>query len=507
MKNLVLSLMMVAISVTGMAQANSDMLERVLGSVVTVAVYQSEGTKQVLGFRGKSDAAYEQILDLSGAQSSGSGFVIERGGKKYIITNAHVIENASSNIGSLAVFSITRKRYEVRVVGGDNFYDIAVLEFVTPPGPEIGVVKFAAREARLGEQVFAVGNPLGEYPYTVSEGIISAKNRVRGGVTGKFGFLQTTATVIWGNSGGPLFDTKGEVLGINSQIAFANRGTTSIWQPQINFALENNLSQRLVNDILDNNGLVKRAWLGVEVKQTYEYNALMALLGMGWSLTDTLPVLSKLVPNSPAAAALANYVGMPITQVNGVAVRNVQEVLGEFERTKPGQNVSVTFLTTGGARTASFTAGEVGTQNLEALSTFVAQNYGGYTLSKDDGKVVVRSGSGAPQRQGEGTKGGNEDERDRRRREYEQQKSRGKIKDLVLPANKSYYVLAAGLEEENWNSVWRVGKMTDLGASLRFSGLAGYCNLYVIGTDYQGDVERVKINLAGEGKHQTTLWY
>ncbi|MDX5320203.1 MAG: trypsin-like peptidase domain-containing protein, partial [Bacteroidota bacterium] len=249
------------------AQHAPDMLEKAISSVVTVAVYKTEDVKQALGYRGISDKAYEKVLDLSDSKSSGSGFVIERNGKKYVITNAHVIEHASTDADALYVYSIDRTKYQVKVVGGDSFYDLAVLEFITPPGKEIEVIDFRKEDARIGEQVYAIGNPLGEYPYTVTDGIISAKNRVRGGITGKFGFLQSTATVIWGNSGGPLVDAQGKVLGINSQIAFAKRGGTQIWQPQINFALEAEISNRLINDILSNNGLVKRAWLGLEVVQ------------------------------------------------------------------------------------------------------------------------------------------------------------------------------------------------------------------------------------------------
>jgi S1-C subfamily serine protease len=142
-----------------------------------------------------------------------------KNGTKYVITNAHVIENALDEEGSIYVYSINRTKYEVKVLGGDSFYDIAVLEFVDTPGPEITTVKFKTEEPRLGEPVYAIGNPLGEYPYSVTDGIISAKNRVRGCYTGKFGFLQTTATVIWGNSSGPLVDAKGDVAGINSQIS------------------------------------------------------------------------------------------------------------------------------------------------------------------------------------------------------------------------------------------------------------------------------------------------
>src|SRR5690606_32536412 len=116
--------------------------------------------------------------------------------------------------------------------------------------------------------------------------------------------------------------------------AFANRGDAVVWQPQINFALEAGISNRLVNDILNNAGLVKRAWVGVEVVQQYEYNSYTALFGMPWVLKDSLPIIRNVVPGSPAADALNGKMGALILAVNGVEVRNVEEVLGEFEKLK-----------------------------------------------------------------------------------------------------------------------------------------------------------------------------
>ena len=162
---------------SGYAQTNSDMLEKAIGGVVTVAVYKSEIVNRPLGFRGAVDfpvEAYARALDLAGAMGSGSGFAYSYKGKKYVVTNAHVIENAADEDSSVFVFSVDRSRYPVKVLGGDSFYDIAVLEFLTQPGDDIRAMEFKKAEARLGEPVFAIGNPLGEYPYSVSDGIVSA---------------------------------------------------------------------------------------------------------------------------------------------------------------------------------------------------------------------------------------------------------------------------------------------------------------------------------------------
>eukprot|EP01035_Chromulina_nebulosa_P063760 gene63760-87204_t len=214
-------------------------------------------------------------------------------------------------------------------------------------------------------------------------------------MTGKFGFLQSTATVIWGNSGGPLVNIKGEVVGINSQIAFAPRGGDPLWQPQINFALEHEICERLLGDILTNNGLVRRAYVGVEVTQSFEYAEWMSWFGGSpWILSDTLPLVKNVIPGSPAASVLANKVGAQIYSVNGVTVRSNNEVFGEFEKVRPGETVKMVIITAAGQETVEIKTTEITTRNLEQLATYVLEASGQYKLMKnDDGSVAVRSTS------------------------------------------------------------------------------------------------------------------
>jgi S1-C subfamily serine protease len=499
------------------AQKAPEMLEKVISAVVTVAVYKTDDTKQALGYRGEGDVAYQKILDLSGSQSSGSGFIIERKGKKYVVTNAHVVENARDEEGALFIYSINRTKYPVKIVGGDSFYDIAVLEFLETPGKELEVIDFRKDEARLGETVYALGNPLGEYPYTVTDGIVSAKNRVRGGVTGKFGFLQTTATVIWGNSGGPLVDGAGQVLGINSQIAFANRGDAQIWQPQINFALEAGLSNRLVNDIIDNGGLVKRAYLGLEIGQRYEYNAFLALYGTPWAQKDSLPVIKNILSNSPASSVLAGKAGAEIIKVNGTEVRNVQEVLGEFEKIRPGAEVKMEIRYAGKTENISFKSQELNTKHLEDLAKYVIRQNKNSLLTTDQKNVIIQGDNQhkreQPRREDPRREApeGREPNRDRKKEEERKRENnlryRGMVEETAVDYGQDYKVIAGGIETDNYSSVWRVTKMSDLGAAFRLSGLAGTFNVYVA-DPYGGEPRAIAINPSGDDTvYQPTLWY
>ena len=475
------------------AQNVSEMLDKTLGSVVTVAVYKEDIAKNMLGFRGgrASEVAYKKVLDLTGSIGTGSGFVIERSGQFYVITNAHVIEYASDEPGSIYIYSINRNKYEVQVVGGDSFYDIAILKFAEKPGKEIAPVAFRSEEAHLGEEVYAIGNPLGEYPYSVSNGIISAKNRVRGGVTGKFGFLQTTATVIWGNSGGPLIDKNGNVIGVNSQIAFATAPNgEAVWQSQINFALEGTLSERLIDDILSNDGRVERAYIGIELSQKYEYVYAGMITGSSsysLELLDQSPVISQVIPSTPAYSKLKDYIGFSIQEINNTKVRNLEEAMGEFEKTKPGETIMLAISNGSTEKDISIKTGELRTQELELLADFVIQNIPSLEFISNSTQVYIQD-----------TKKG------RMSGQYQNREKNSYNRSRV-----PYTILGAGIYSENHKNIWLAENKAMLGAIFRLSGLTGKIDFYVLEQGApEEDISLFSHNLSdSEYTMKSTLWY
>jgi S1-C subfamily serine protease len=471
-------------------QTPSDMLENVLSSVITVGVHKTDFAKKTLGFRGSSlsEVAYEKALDLAGAVTSGSGFIIEKNGVKYAITNAHVIESALDEEGSIYIYSINRKKYAARVLGGDSFYDIAVLEFIDTPGPEISTVKFKVEEPRLGETVYAIGNPLGEYPYSVSNGIISAKNRVRGSYTGKFGFLQTTATVIWGNSGGPLVDTKGNVAGINSQIAFASTPDGGqVWQSQINFALEAKLSERLINEIIENDGRILRAYLGLEFGQNSQYES-------DWSGTwylvgaDSLPVITGVLPDAPSYSTIAPYLGSQVTKVNGIEVRNTEEILGEMEKIKPGSSVSLALLSNGMENNVTVSSKLLTSTELESIARFVLNQNGNVEANFNDIMLSITPLTTVDFYTYDG---------------YEFYET----EETMI--NRKYYVVAAGVCGEVLQNMWIIQDLKDFGAAMKLSGLGGVIDIYALDPESSGEeLKMFRQYLSGnESDVKATLYY
>ncbi len=472
-----------SLSIPSKAQPVSDMLERVIGGVVTVAVFKSEAVNRPLGYRGGkslSEVAYEKSLDLEGSEGSGSGFLIEYKGKKYIITNAHVIEDVSEDDSSVFVFSINRSKYEVRVVGGDNFYDIAVLEFVTEPGSELSSLEFKKTEPRLGEPVYAIGNPLGEYPYSVSDGIIGGKNRVtKGSFKGKFGFLQTTATIIWGNSGGPLVDAEGKVAGINSQLAMAPSGEI---QPQINFALEASLSERLVKEIIDNKGRVIRAYLGLEVST-------MSTIAGGYTYpTDGRISISGVIPGSPAYPLLYAKVGAFVLAIDNEKILSLEHMMGLLEDVKPGANVSLLIEKDGKTETIKLKASELKTKQLEDIAIYVLKQSTPIRYDPFNPRVEFTYDPQAV---------------------FEIGDQKKPIRNSQSEGKRTFQVLAAGMVGQDNSDMYKVLVLRDLGAAIRLSALGGVLDFRVVRKDGdQSDVRTYRYYLSGDDtKCKSTLYY
>lgn len=454
-----------------LAQNISDVIEGAMPSVVTVAVYNNQESYRLFGFKeGKSrgsdiDIAYQKILNLSNAKGSGSGFIVERNGKKYVVTNAHVVETASDRPGSIYIFSISQKKYRVKVLGGDSFYDVAVLEFIDPPGNEITSIDFRKSGVRVGESVYAIGTPLGKYPYSVSDGIISGKNRVRDGVTGKFGFLQSTATIIWGNSGGPLIDTNGKVVGINSQIEIVEKPNQSFIQPQINFALESKIAEKVVNDVINNHGFVKRSYLGAEFSQRYKYNSYRG----SYDAQDEEPVLSNIIPGSPASASLKNMVGATLLKINNTEIRNVDEALGEMEKVAPGETVKITLKKNNKTETFSLFTKELDNNYLADMANFILGTENALRISNNQDGIFIK----IPNKVG------------------------------------SWRVMSAGISFDNFKQMWMVKNLGDLGAALRFAGMYGVVDFFVANLeDVANTVQSSRVMFSGKKDiYKIALWY
>lgn len=365
-------------------------LEQALSGILTIGVFKTGENDFVMGFgsRPKSFAsiAYEKTLHMGDVFSSGSGFVVVLEGKYYIITNAHVVNAAARGEGALYAYSIQRKRYSVSIVGGDTFYDIAVLEFDEAPGPEVQPLQFSEQEPSLAQKVYAIGNPLGKYPYTITEGILSGKNRLyHRPTTGRFGFLQHTATLIWGNSGGPLVDEQGRVVGVNTWIESSERDGQNYLFSQLNFALDGQRAIRLARSIVANDGRLKRSFLGIELAAT-----------SFMSEPDSPPFLKAVLEGSPAYEALKDKVGATLTHLNGAAIVTLQDAVRLLEEISPGDSVRLTFKRLFAGQEVTVLSGELGTAQLEQVAQHFFHSYSDYGLADGPAGVLLASAKDKP---------------------------------------------------------------------------------------------------------------
>ena len=237
----------------------ADLAERLMPSVVNISTTQTIKTNgKQLPFQFPPGSPFEEMFkDFNQpterkASSLGSGFIINKNGT--IITNNHVINNAED-----IIVRVGDKEYEAKVLGADPYSDLAVLKIDTKD--EFTPVKFGnSDKARVGDWVVAIGNPFG-LGGTVTSGIISARNRDIN-LTRYDDFIQTDASINQGNSGGPLFNLEGDVIGINTAIiAPGQAGSVGI-----GFAIPANAASNVITQLIKY-GETKRGWLGVRIQE------------------------------------------------------------------------------------------------------------------------------------------------------------------------------------------------------------------------------------------------
>ena len=237
----------------------ADLAERLMPSVVNISTTQTIKTKgNPLPFQFPPGSPFEEMFkDFNQpterkASSLGSGFIIDKNGT--VITNNHVIKDAED-----IIVKVGDKEYKAKVLGSDPYADLAVLKIDSVD--KFIPVKFGdSDKARVGDWVVAIGNPFG-FSGTVTAGIISARNRDIN-LTRYDDFIQTDASINQGNSGGPLFNIKGDVIGINTAIiAPGQSGSIGI-----GFAIPANAASNVINQLIKY-GETKRGWLGVRIQE------------------------------------------------------------------------------------------------------------------------------------------------------------------------------------------------------------------------------------------------
>ncbi len=304
----------------------ADLAEKLMPSVVNISTTTTVTTQSnPFPFQFPPGSPFEDMFKEFGAPQErksaalGSGFIIDEQG--IVITNNHVIQDAEDII----VRVNGDKEFKAQVIGADPLSDIAVLKLDS--NEKFIPVKFGnSDKARIGDWVIAIGNPFG-FGGTVTSGIISARNRSLG-LTRYEDYIQTDASINSGNSGGPLFDLNGDVIGINTAI-LGRSGSIGI-----GFAIPSN-SAKIVIDQLVKFGETKRGWLGVRIQDVTKEIADVENLD-----EPRGALVASVADNSPSQKAGVKA-GDIILEFNGEKIKEMKELPTIVARTEVGKNVKV----------------------------------------------------------------------------------------------------------------------------------------------------------------------
>ena len=334
-----------AIAAQARPESFADLAERVSPAVVNITtstmVARGTGPGAIVPDGSPFEDFFKEFQDRNGqgnrprrSSALGSGFVISEDG--YIVTNNHVIEGADEVI----IEFFEGGELEAKVIGTDPKTDIALLkvESDTP----LAFVPFGNSDtARVGDWVLAVGNPLGQ-GFSVSAGIVSQRNRALQGAYDDY--IQTDAAINRGNSGGPLFNMDGEVVGVNTAILSPNGGSIGI-----GFSMASNVVTRVVNQLRDF-GETRRGWLGVRIQDVSDDVA--EAIG----LEKTAGALVTDVPDGPAKDA-GMLSGDVIMSFDGVDVEDTRGLVRTVGNADVGKTVRVIVFREGKTQTLKITLG------------------------------------------------------------------------------------------------------------------------------------------------------
>ncbi|TDQ57424.1 serine protease DegQ [Mesocricetibacter intestinalis] len=321
----------------------APMLEKVLPAVVSIAV---EGKQQSSSRSQNIPEEFRFFFgdDFFGGPSAprnfkgiGSGVIIDAD-KGYVLTNNHVIDSADK----ITVQLQDGREFKGKVIGKDAQSDVALVQLEKPKN--LTAVKFAdSDKLRVGDFTVAIGNPFG-LGQTVTSGIVSALGRSTGYDSANYeNYIQTDAAVNRGNSGGPLLNLKGELIGINTAI-ISPSGTNA----GIAFAIPSNMANNLVQQIIEF-GEVRRGMLGIKGGE------LNADLAKAFNVdTQQGAFVSEVIPNSAADKA-GIKAGDVIIALNGQKISSFAEMRAKIATSGAGKEVKLTYLRDGKTETVSVT--------------------------------------------------------------------------------------------------------------------------------------------------------
>lgn len=279
------------------------------------------------------DSETEEIVASLGAHQIGTGFIYGYNGQKYVITCEHVVFKA----GKIIAYDASYNPYDLELVGGDTFYDVAVLKFKNPKEEKLfESIKFDTKLPFLKNDVWAVGYWRKNAMLSSTSGEVLANDEIinhRALPVTKIGFIKSTARLPLGYSGGILHNSQGTVWGMNTMRHKTNKHY---------YALQSKITKRVIEDIVDF-GMVQRCYTGIQFAQ-------------GTSDSSVVSV-NKILKNSPAAKHKNALIGKTVKSINGMAVKDIYRVLLIMESIRPTTPITLELNSNIPSEEYTFTSG------------------------------------------------------------------------------------------------------------------------------------------------------
>jgi serine protease Do len=348
----------------------ADIVERVSPAVVNIAVSKTAPVVPTMGVpngrfqqrRGETpfDEFFGRFFDMPGATQApqeihglGSGFLVDASG--YVVTNNHVVDDATT----ITVTLPDERQFDATLIGRDEKTDLALLKI--GDGENLPYVSLGDSDrTRVGDWVLAIGNPFG-LGGTATAGIVSARGRdIQSGPYDDY--IQIDAPINSGNSGGPVFNAAGEVIGVNTAIYSPSGGSVGI-----GFAIPANQVKTIVAELRER-GVVNRGWLGVQIQGIDK--DLAASLELP---TPDGALIAEVMPGSPAAREDLRA-GDVVTRFNGKVVdspRTLSRMVGDSD---PNEQAQLTIWRDGAAHTVRVTLGQAESVSASAAPTMASHS-------------------------------------------------------------------------------------------------------------------------------------
>jgi S1-C subfamily serine protease len=334
--------------------------KKVLDNVLTVAVFSNTKNRIPMGY-GEAEfcKAARSFKAIIGAAEIGTGFVYRYNNVPYLVTSTHVIDAAKNTLGNIKAYDRFQNEYILEMIGGDTFYDVAVLRF--KKGSEIKQftgLKFGNATEKL--DVIAAGAIIGNVQGTIlkelvflnGEKFVSKHNR----------YLKSSTKVTRGYSGGPLCSmSNSAVVGIN---ICRNKSLDAA------YALKGQFAEKHIQEIITNNGRIIRSFLGFEWKQS--------------KFENTKPILSGVLPGSPASK-YKRYIGYELVKINSQNIENIFETLQQFEKIAPNKTVKLTLKKGTKSITLFLITQTLNTKALENIATYAFSEHSKYYINTFSG--------------------------------------------------------------------------------------------------------------------------